>query len=1098
MNTIKKVEVFGFKSFYNRKELIFPPHMNVVMGPNGSGKSNVADAICFALGKTSKKELRAERMGHLVFHGSKKLPPSKFAKVTIYIDNSNHKIPIEEDEIRISRKVDPNGNSVYKVNGNRQPLEYVRNMLYQAEIDPDGYNIVMQGEIEKFIGLSPEERRKIIEELAGISIYEEKKHKSMLELEKVEAHLNEARIVLNEKIRHMENLKKEKEQAEKKAAIQGEYDFKKASRIFKEMQEIDAVRQTHQKQLDKKEAEISELLEKRNKILVSIDNEVKALEDLNNEINRKGGTEQVELTKEIEGLRTRTHELRISIESNQNEIKRIEERVRQLENDLRINSQKKADINKTAGDVNSNFETRHAELKSLEEKFQKLTNVDRERIELMTKLHAVETEILKIKEDIGKFQRLKLELDKKDDIESQLKKMQKELQDKLDEDSALSKELGGKQNLKDAILREMHLLEGKREAMLRMLDQGAKAIIDAKDKGKLKGIYGIVSELGKADEKYALPLRVAAGSRANAIVVENVDVARECIEYLRKNELGLATFLPLDKIKGSEIGGEKIVLSGFINYAIKLIKFSPKYKNVFDYVLGDTIVVDDIDSAKSIGINRYRMVTLCGDLIEKTGSMHGGYHKKEHIGFKEEPIEEQLATLKERLSMAESGIFDIEPKVEKISDEISILRGRTFELERQLKEFEKIDMSEVEKLQRKLDEKQVEQKRMWEEIKELPKNVAKDVLAKLNERITAQRNEITALEGKKKGAEVELQVIDRDIDRANQLIKGHQKEKITFESRIKENERELASSELKLSKKLEDEKKFHGKLEELYDKRNKLMEKLKDEEIRRGKIETETDGLRGIAQEIQLKLAEINAKIEGRKIALEEFKGIEITAVKDSIEEITKQILELENQLSNFGNVNMRALDVYKEVEREYNEIKVRADKLIEEKSEVIKIMGEVESQKKDAFMETFNHVSENFARVFSIISINGEGKMLLENPESPFEAGVDIIARPGGKKVVSLRSMSGGEKTLTTLAFIFAVQEYTPSPFYIMDEVDAALDKENSERLGMLISKYAETSQFIIISHNDSIISQADNVYGVSMNELGESHIISMKLPEK
>lgn len=1098
MNTIKKLEVIGFKSFYNRKELTFPPHMNVIMGPNGSGKSNVGDAICFALGKASKREMRAEKMGDLVYNGSKKLPPAKFAKVTIYIDNKNRKIPVDSDEIKISRKVDKKGLSIYKINGQRQPRDYIKSILYPAGIDPDGYNIVMQGEIEKFISLSPDERRKIIEELSGISIYEEKKHKSLLELEKVQKRLNEAKIVLTEKIKYMEELKKEKEQAEKKITVQKEYEQKRAEKIYKEMREIDAVRETFQKQFDKKESEISEKVEKRNKALVEISDENRNLELLNEEINKKGGEEQVDLAREIEGIRNRANELRAIIKSEENEIKRIGERIVQLETDLETNSSKQDELIKKSGDIKTSYELQIEELRKHEDRFQKLNNVDRERIELMSKIHNIENEMLKIKEDIAKYHQLQFDLDKKGDTEEKLKKLKRDLEKKLDDSSKFSRELGENETLKQNILKEMHLLEGKREAMLRFLDQGTKSIMSAKDKGTIKGIHGIVSELGKADTKYSLPLKVAAGSRGNAVIVDNVEVAKECIEYLRSNELGMATFLPLDKIKGSEPAEGKTENSGFVDYAINLVKFSSKYKEVFNYVFGDTIIVDSMDSAKRIGINKYRMVTLKGDLIDKSGSIQGGYRKKEGIGFKEEPIEEQLDKLKTRLASAESEISRIEPMVENISDEIALIRGRAYEYEQQLNDYDKIDLSEVEKLKEKLQDKEIEHKRAWEEMKDLPKKVAKETLAALNERIQKQREKIAEVNGQKQGTEVEMQILERDVNRANDLIKGLEKERLKFEKSREQNEKEFVGSEKRLEKKLEEEKKFHGKLEALYEKRNKLMEKIKAEEIKKGKIETEIDAIRSQSQEIQVKLAETKAKLEGKKAALDEFKHVEIKHVKETIEELSRQILELEHKLEAYGPVNMLALDAYNEVEKEYGELKIKTDKLIEERDEIMRMMDEIESQKAETFMKTFNNVSKNFERVFAVLSINGEGRIILENPEHPFEAGVDIIARPGGKKVISLRSMSGGEKTLTTLAFIFAVQEYQPSPFYIMDEVDAALDKENSERLGMLVSEYAKTSQFILITHNDSVISQADNVYGVSMTPLGESGIVNVKLPEK
>jgi len=1098
MNNIKRLEVFGFKSFYNRKELIFPPGLNIIMGPNGSGKSNVAEAICFVFGKSSRKELRAEKMGDLVYNGGKKLPPAKFGKVTVFIDNKNRVFPIEDDEVIISRKVDREGRSLFKVNGNRQPREYVTSLLYQGNINPDGYNIVMQGEISKFIDLSPDERRKIIEELSGISVYEDKKHKCLLEIDKVDARLNEARIILTEKLKHMDELKEQKEQAELFAGLQNNLKLKKASRITKESEELDIVRDGFQKQFDKRESEITAETNKRTALIEKITAKNSELDNLNQELQRRGEVEQVELGQKIEGLRNQVNELKAFIKSENNELIRIEERKKQLNNDLGINNGKLSEIDTKQKELSKKVGEEKNILKEEEDKFEKLNNVDNERVKLLSKINEIENEILKIKGEVANLQKLKDEQEKKTQIETDLRRFKGELDVLLDKNSGISAELGENEEQKRALEKELHQLEGKREAFIRLLDRGVQVIMQLKEKGEIKGVHGIVSELGKTDEKFSMPLKVAAGNRINSIVVDDVEVARKCIEHLKKNELGVATFLPLDKMKLGEKPSK--LPDGAVDYAINLVKFNKKYESIFNYLFSDTLIVEDINAAKKIGINRYRMVSLDGVLFEKSGAIHGGFRRKDAlIGFKEETFDEQIDEIKSKINTFESKISKLEPEREKSSDEISLLRGRVFDFEEQLKKYEEVDLSKFDILQTEIKKREDDQKKLWEQVKELPKKVAKEVLDKLDARIKKKREELTVLEGQKQGSDLELQIIERDIKRTKELLKGFEKEQISFRQRLNDNEKELKVAEKSLESKLEEEKKFHGKLKELYEKRNNIMDVTKKLEIEKVKIETQIDNMRKQAQEFQLKLAEITAKLEGKKAALEEFKGIDVGKVKERVEELNKQIIEFEAKIAEFGpGVNMMALEKYKEVENEYNSLKERSDKLNSEKEELLHVMDEIESQKNETFIVTFNNVAKNFAKNFGILSPNGSGQLVLENQENPLSGGVDIIARPGGKKMVSLRSMSGGEKTLTTLAFIFAVQEYNPSPFYIMDEVDAALDKENSERLGILLTEYSKKSQFIVITHNDSITAQADNVYGVHMNELGESHIIGIKLPEK
>lgn len=1098
MNSIKKLEVFGFKSFYNRQEIVFPPHMNVIMGPNGSGKSNVLEALTFVLGKSSRKELRAEKMGDLVYNGSKKLPPAKFAKVSVIIDNKNKKMPIDDDEVKIARKVDKEGRSIFKVNGKRQPREYIKNLLYHAGIDPDGYNLVMQGEIEKFISLSSEERRKIIEDLSGISIYEEKKHKCLLELDKVQKKINDARIILNEKIKHMGELKKEKEQAEKYSEMQEKLNYKKAAKITVEMREIEKEENSLQKQFDKKNEEIDKKSKERYKLIAEINSENQNLGKLNKDLEMQGETEQVDLNKQIEDFRNKNNEFKTLINSEKNEIRRISERKEQLTKDINLNLEKKETANKNISGLLEKINNKKVILKDEEEKFDKMNDVDKERVRLFSIINDIEKEILELKNKIGEYQKLQTMQEEKEEISKNLVHIKADLTAKIEQNSEVSGKLSELEENKEKVSRELHLLEGKHEALIRLLDRGVQSIMQAKKAKKLKGVHGIVSELGKASEEYSLPLKVAAGSRANAVVVDDIEAAKKCIEYLREHQAGIAMFLPLDKIKSSTSEKEKLDKEGFVDFAINLIKFKPQYKNIFNFVFQDTVIIKNLESAKKIGINKHRMVTLSGDLFEKSGAIHGGFRRKEGIGFKEEPVEEKMEEYRSALIAINSEIESLEPEREKTGDEVALLRGRVYEMEEKMKKFEKIDLSEIEGLREEIKKREEKHNKIWSEIKELPKKVAQDYLNKLSEKLKNHRDEIANLEGERKGYEIELQIIERDLERANELIKGLEKESVSFKKRIEDNQKALEKNDEKLKKKLEDEKKFHGKLKELYSKRNKMIDNIKEFEIEKNKIETIIEVMRKDAQDFQLKLAEIKAKIEGKRTALEEFKGIEVKITRETGEELAEQIKEIEIKIENYGPVNMRALEVYHIVEKEHESLQERTEKLFKEKEEVLEVMNEVEGQKKETFMETFNYIAENFSRVFGTLSIKGEGSLILESPENIFEGGLDIIAKPGGKKMISLRSMSGGEKTLTTLAFIFAVQEYQPSPFYVMDEVDAALDKENSERLGMLISEYSKTSQFILISHNDSIISQGDNIYGVHMNELGESRIISMKLPAK
>lgn len=1096
MSTLKKLEILGFKSFSNRRELIFPSGLSVITGPNGSGKSNVAEAICFALGKSSRKELRTEKLGDLVYNGGKKLPQSKFAKVTVVLENRDKRFPLPDEEIKISRMVDRDGKTTFRVNGIRQQKEYVNSMLDQGGVNPDGYNIVQQGEIEKFIGLSTEDRRKLIEELSGISVYEEKKHKTMLELGHVEEKVKEANVILVQKTKYMEGLKKEKEQAEEFVNVRDKLRFKKGAKLKKEYDEIYEEKTKVEKKISESNEELKKVDKKQQNFLIEMGEIDKTIQHISEELEVKGVTEQTELSKTIEELRVKKAGLEAEIKSNLNELKRISERIDSVQKDISENEKKiggaETEQSEFGGKIAEITKTRD----NLKAKYDKLANLDRERLSIREKIAGIENEKNALRNKLDEFE-AKIAVQKNiDGFRKELEENSKELSKKLSLDSELGAENRDISEQRNLLLKKLHQLEGKKSVMMNLLDRGTKAILEAKSDGKIKGIIGTISELGKVNEKYAIPLTVAAGNRVKSVVVEDLEVAKQCVEYLRKNQLGYATFIPLDRIERAPGKFKEVKVDGVIDYAINLVKFNAKYENAFWYVLGETLIVKDIDSAKNVGINKIRMVTTEGDLIEKSGVLTGGHRQKEKVGFKD-AVDDEMEKLQEEIDATVAKVANIDSKRARLDEEIGELRGRKHFLESQIKDI-KVDYSLYEKLKKEFEAREASIKKYNDELKELPKKVDEAELKKLSEQVEKKNTEITELNAKGRGKGFEVQLLQTEIETSRGLIKGFEKEKNAFEKSLETNQKSLEQTNKNLEKKTEDEQRFQGRLRELLEKRNKLNQRKKDFEIKKGELDIEAAKENERLNGHRITMAEVDARLAGKSEALAEYSDLKFEKIKESVEELVKEIATLEQTVQDYGAVNLRALDVYNEVEKEYNALKEKSEKIAAERESVIMMLNEIEDKKKETFLEAFKFVAENFERVFGLLSPNGEGKLILENLENPFEGGVDIIARPGGKKMISLRAMSGGEKTLTTLAFIFAVQEYNPSPFYIMDEVDAALDKENSERLSLLLSQYSKRSQFIVVSHNDSVISQADNLYGVNMNELGESAIITHKLGKK
>lgn len=822
MVRIEKLKMQGFKSFAKKTAINFPSNFSVICGANGSGKSNIGDSVVFVLGRSSAKSLRADRMLEMIFHGGKNRKPAEFAEVSIQFDNSDKKFPLEENKVIISRKVNRKGISIYKLNGKTVTREKVLEVLRVANIQPDGHNIILQGDVTEVIEMSHLERREIIDEISGISEYDEKRLKAQRELLTVEERVKESLIILNERFSLLEKLKQESKAAEEYKKLSTDLDKTRASLASKKLKEAETAMNTLEEKILEKDEELKKIEQELGEADNSLDGYEKALEDLGKKlIDRK----DIALLKETEKIRGEISRKKYRISSISSEQQRLDNIIDKLEM-LKQRSLKKTPAVK---------------------------------------------EILKLKKT---------------------------------------------------------------------------------------GIYGAIATLSSIPNKYQTAIEVAAGSHINDIIVKNKDIAIECIKFLKTNKIGRATFLPLDKIKPRK-SLEKPSGSGVIDFAINLIKFDKKYFNAFSFVLGDTLVIDNINTAKELGIGKFRYVTLDGDLIERSGAMIGGFYRKVKTDF--ESVE-----------------------IKKYENQKTLLNKEKQELEKQLTELEK-QLTE-------LSQKEVKE---TDEFKEIDKN----------------------------------------------------REKIT--------------------KGLEESKK---KRKNFYEKRLIIQNNL---------------------NRLKIKKARLEAELENIKIEFENYKDSETYELDTEI--LERKVKELILSIQNLGPINMKAIDEYKQQRIIYDELKSKVDRLEGEREKILSIMTEIESKRKETFSKTLEKISNEFKEVFKDLT-NGEADLRLDDPEN-LESGLIIEASPEGKKLLNIDAMSGGEKTLTALAFLFAIQRYKPAPFYILDEIDAALDKPNTKKMNELIKKYSEKSQFIVITHNDLTIQMADSVYGVSMSE-GESQLVGIKMP--
>ncbi|MBI2666234.1 AAA family ATPase, partial [Candidatus Woesearchaeota archaeon] len=651
-----------------------------------------------------------------------------------------------------------------------------------------------------------------------------------------------------------------------------------------------------------------------------------------------------------------------------------------------------------------------------------------------------------------------------------------------------------------------------------------------------KGVYGTVAELGQVKKKYALALERSAGQKMQHLVVDNDRTASECIAHLQKNRLGHAAFIPLNKIKYQDISAEDQKLlkaesgkgsdSGVHDFALRLVSFDVQFKPVFAHVFGNTLVVENLDVARRIGIGRVKMAALDGAIAEGSGVMRGGYFSdKNMLGFKEQDVLEELEKGSQELEELQKVVGSVQMKREANEQEISGLRKKRAELEAEVITLEKtlhLDTADLDASEDTRKQSQQQLKNAEEKLLQLGKEItaANKDLAEAKSRKQILRAEITTLrdprllaqlqafEASRQKTREELLRLESDLKNMNsnvqqmlapeqekvkEIMKQHEKEESLFKQELKTLTEEITVKEGELINKEKESSQFYARYRELFNQREKLSTEITKAE---NEVEQAREKARTHERELNLtslKNAEVKAKLAGLQEEFARYPGVQLLEGK-SPSQLEEEIRKLETVLTQMSAVNLRALEIYEEIEKEYGKLVEKKDELDKEKIEIMSMMNEIETKKKDHFMKTFDLVHENFQRIFGNLFSKGKASLVLENPQEPFADGLSIKVKLTGNRYMDIKSLSGGEKTLTALAFIFSIQEHQPASFYILDEIDAALDKHNSDRLSKLVRSYSDGAQYILISHNDSVIAEADTLFGVSMLD-GVSKVTSLRI---
>ena len=976
---LKEIKASGFKSFADTIDIELTNGISGIVGPNGSGKSNVVDAVRWVLGEQSVKQLRGEgAMSDVIFTGSKSRRAASFASVTLVFDNSDKYLNIEYDEVQIKRTIYKTGENEYFINNTRARLKDILELFMDTGASKESFNIISQGDVANILSGKAEDRRVIFEEASGVLKYKKRKDEALRKLSKT--HDNMARVddIISELNTNMEPLKKQSEDA----------------KIY---------------------------LEKKEKLEnVEIALTVNDIEKYNYEY--KYSKEKVsELTLSITKMLSENS-------SEQAKIEAIKNNISKLNSELYLKQQELVK-------VSANAEKLSGEKAMISER----SKYNSEDVKLHDNIISLKEKILKIESQISALNK---------EIESE-KSNNKVIGEKLNNtEIKLSEIEKNKENLNSKLnqkLREITAQKHRKEVLMNSLENNSSLPYSVKNllnNPKLTGIHGVLGKLLEFEEKYSEALEVSLMSSVSHIVCDNEEDAKEAVRYLKNNNLGRATFLPISVIKPRSIDSESYEtiksMNGFVDIASNLVKYDTKYRNIVLSLLGTIVVVDNIDNANLISKklkNRYKVVTMTGEVVNIGGSITGGSLKKSSILSERYELENVIKDI----DVLDSEIKEIENKINEVDDNYTNL-----ELEKNSIIISVNSNSEILKNKYNvLDDLTNEKSTLMTELSN-NQNIVNNVITNEEEKIL---NEYYKEIEKRDELNIEINQIHKKIELENEDL-------INNESSLKNNNQEY----------------------------NKAQEELKSHEIKVNRLDVKIDNL-------------LNILTNDYSISYEKAKEKYILEI-DS-DEARSIVSTLKREIKSLGDVNVGAIEEYDRVKERYEFLNKQKEDLTNAENVLLEIITEMDDIMKDKFSSTFNKIKEAFNETFRKLFNGGKAELKLTDPSNILETGIDIIALPPGKKLQHISLLSGGEKTLTAIALLFSILKVRPVPFCILDEVEAALDEVNVDNFGKYLKEFKGDTQFIIITHKKKTMEYADVLYGITMQESGVSKLVSVKLEE-
>lgn len=1162
----------NFKSFGGKLVVPLMEGYTAVTGPNGSGKSNITDAILFVLGPKSSKAVRAGKLTDLIFDGGKSKGKAPFTKVSLVFDNTDRIMSWDDDTVRLTRfvKLSDNGtdySSYFYVNDRKSTMSEFDSLLTKARISADGYNMVQQGDVTRIVQMGGIERRRIIDAISGIASFDADIEKARGERAEAETNLDRIGIIVEELSHQVDRLARDREDARAYLDAQARLEMAKAQYTHRRLQIEQSKYRSVSDQIEKLEGRIDSDRAAKAELEVQRSAKEQEISAKEEEIASKIGPEYRELKERIEaakvdlatkkdrkeaaemdleeqsGFRTnfedsiaRNNAMVVTLRQNREDLvsKQAEDESR-MEAARREESEISEAIADTGGEqkelqkelerVEADFDACSAELRSSQGRLAKAEAASEEAHTAFANLDdRLQTIDFEIKDAKWGIEQLKAEAGPStEDFGNRIleaKRRESELEKQESELDAAYRRIDAEYNSLQA--------EKKVSERMNRGSAAVEAILALRNRGEMKGIHGTIQELATVDKGFETALSVAAGGKMQAVVVDNDQVAADAISYLKKEKLGRVTFLPLTKMMGGKPRAKAIMsVKDSEGYAIDLIDFDQKYYNAFWYVLGDTLVVRDMDTARRI-MGGIRIVTMGGELIEASGAMVGGNISQQSMLKFGAASEDKLAETGERLRKAADALEDVRRKLREVRDEIrgiddemrkvssgameqreqmAQLKGRVTELEK-TRSSASAEMKAVRQRVSDADAELESARTAFGDVSErlsaltetrtgIKNRMAEIAPVDLQNRIQAVRDRIYKLKEEISDNKLQIGGIDTEIAGYGKQNESLQMQLDSVIRAIEDDQRTIEENTALMQRARIDldalrsiEAEMEGGIEDLRNQKDALVaEKYRlDSEIREKSkdIENTAATLESFkAQSIQLEASVAQLKSEVDAIE------IEVELPIPSEEEIRRTIRAQESAIAKLGNVNLRSIEEYDEKKARLDGLNAEVESLNRHIKELDDLMSSLTSKKKGLFMQSYNAVNENFKSIYAQLSGGGEAYMGLENEDDPFIGGLMINAKPRNGKMLRLEALSGGEKSLTALSFIFAIQEHQPSPFYVLDEVDMFLDSVNAEMVARRVKESSAKAQFIQVSLRKVTLALADHLIGVTRPPSGISRVI-------